>query len=160
MRTLMSLCLIASVAQPAAPSGLVGTWQLLAVDNVLADGTRVHIYGPNPQGLLVIDPTGHYSVQIMSGGRPKFASNDKAKGTPDEYRATVVGSNCHYGTYQINDAAQSLTLHVEGATFANWEGTDLTWPFTINGDQLTIIVPHPTTGGPGAKGEIVYRRIP
>lgn len=166
----MRICLLAfaalaalptadAAAQSMVPSRLAGTWQLVLVDNVLSDGSRVHVYGPNPQGILVFDAAGHYSVHILSGGRPKFASNDKAKGTPEEYRATVVGSNSHYGTYRVNETDGTVVLHVEGATFANWEGTDLTWPFVVNGDQLTITVPHPTTGGPGAKGEIVYRRV-
>jgi hypothetical protein len=148
-----------SAAQPLAPSSLLGTWQLVLVDNVLPDGSRIHVYGPSPEGLIVFDATGHYSVDIFSAGRPKFASNDKSKGTPEEYQAAIQGSNCHYGTYRVNDGDGTVALHVEGATFANWEGADLTWPFTVNGDQMTITVPHPTTGGPGAKGEIVYRRV-
>jgi hypothetical protein len=159
---LASLAVLSSVdatAQSTAPSRLVGTWQLVLVDNVLSDGSRVHIYGPTPQGLAVFDASGHYSIHILSAGRPKFASNDKAKGTPEEYRAAVQGSNSHYGTYRVSEGDGTVVLHVVGATFANWEGADLTWPFTVNGDQLTITVPHPTTGGPGAKGEIVYRRV-
>jgi hypothetical protein len=156
--------LAALVAQPSVGAAgeqnrLVGTWQLVLVDNVLPDGSRVHLYGPNPQGTLMFDGTGHYSLQIMSAGRPKFAANDKSKGTAEEYRAAVQGSNCHYGTYRLSEADGSIALHVEGATFANWEGTELGWPFTVSGDEVKMTVPHPTTGGPGAVGEILWKRL-
>jgi len=145
-------------AQQAAPE-LVGTWDLVLVDNILPDGTRSHLYGPNPHGVLMFDAGGHYSLQIMSAGRPKFTANDKSKGTPDEYRAAVQGSNCHFGTYIINALDHTVTLYVEHATFANWEGAALTWPFTVAGDEAKLIVPHPTTGSPGVTGEIVWKRI-
>jgi hypothetical protein len=95
----------------------------------------------------------------MSDGRPKFAANDKSKGTPEEYKAAVQGSNCHHGTFTFNESDHSLTLHVEHATFSNWEGTDMSWPVTITGDEAKFIVPHPTTGGPGVVGEIVWKRV-
>jgi hypothetical protein len=106
----------------------------------------------------MFDGEGHYSLQIMREGRPHFAANDKSKGTPDEYKATVQGSNCHYGTYSVNEAEKSVTLHVEGATFANWEGTDLTWPLAVVEDKATFTIPHPTTGGADVFGEVVVRR--
>ena len=148
----------AALAQQAT-SELVGTWKLILVDNVLPDGSRMHLYGPNPYGLLIFDATGHYALQIMSDGRPKFAANDKSKGTPEEYRAAVQGSNCHFGKYKIDERDHTVTLYVEHATFSNWEGTQLTWPFTISSDESKFTVPHPTTGGPGVVGEIAWIRM-
>jgi Lipocalin-like domain len=149
-----------ALAEPMPPRDeLVGTWELILVDNVLPDGTRIHLYGPNPHGMMTFDAGGHYSLQIMSDGRPKFSANDKSKGTPEEYRAAVQGSNCHFGRYAINERDHTITLHVERATFSNWEGTELTWPFTVAGNETKFIVPHPTTGGPGVVGEIVWNRV-
>ena len=31
---------------------LIGTWKLKLADNVLPDGSIVHLYGPDPQGVL------------------------------------------------------------------------------------------------------------
>ena len=39
---------------------LVGTWTYVSVDTVNPDGSRVPMYGPNPQGLAVFDSNGHY----------------------------------------------------------------------------------------------------
>jgi Lipocalin-like domain len=137
---------------------LSGTWTLVLADNVNPDGSRVHLYGPDPQGLLTFDGTGHYTLQIMSKDRPKFAANDKSKGTPEEYRASVVGTQCHFGTYTVDEQQNSVTIHVEHATYTNWEGADLTWPVMMKADEVKFTVPHPTIGGPGVYGEISYRR--
>ena len=154
----LGLLVRGATAQETAQK-LVGTWTLILVDNVLPGGSRIQLYGPNPQGVAMFDAGGHYSVQIMSDGRPKFAANDKGKGTPDEYKAAVQGSNCHFGRYTVNELNHTVTLHVEHATFSNWEGTEQTLPFTLAGDEFKFIVPHPTTGGPNVTGEVAWKRL-
>jgi Lipocalin-like domain len=138
----------------------IGTWQLALVDNVSPDGTRVHLYGPDPHGILVFDAGGRYSLQIMSADRPKFAANDKSKGTAEEYRAAVQGSNCHFGRYAVNEHDHTVTFNVEHATFSNWEGTTQILPFEIDESKnIKFILAHPTTGGPGVTGEVVWKRV-
>jgi hypothetical protein len=154
----LSLAVAGSAAQATVQEQLLGTWTLILVDNVLPDGSRVPLYGRNPRGMVMFDAGGRYSLQIMSDGRPRFAANDKSKGTPEEYKAAVQGSNCHFGRYTVNEQDQTVTLHVEHATYSNWEGTELTWPFMVKGDESKFIVPHPTTGGPGVTGEIAWKR--
>jgi Lipocalin-like domain len=148
-----------ATAQKTAKEQLVGTWTLVLVDNVLPDGSRVQLYGPNPQGIAMFDASGRYSMQIMRDGRPKFAANDKSKGTPEEYEAAVQGSNCHFGTYTVNETDHTVTFHIEHATFPNWEGTERISPFTLIGDEFKVIIAHPTTGGPNVTGEVVWKRI-
>jgi lysophospholipase L1-like esterase len=143
----------------AARNPLVGTWTLVLVDNVLPDGNRVHLYGPSPSGLLMFDAGGRYGLQIVSAGRPAFASNDKSRGTADEYQAAVQGSNAHFGTYAIDQATGTITFRIEHASFPNWEGTEQKRAFSIVGDHLKYTVPAPTTGG-GAVGEVEWQRAP
>jgi hypothetical protein len=141
-----------------ADSAVAGTWALVSVDNIQADGSRVQLYGPEPQGLLMFDAGGRYSLQIFRRGRPRFASGDKSQGTPAEYAAAVQGGNAHFGRYTVDGARRTLIFHVEHASFPNWEGADQARPFAVNGDELTYTVPAPTTGR-GATGEVVWRRI-
>ncbi|PTL85725.1 lipocalin-like domain-containing protein [Vitiosangium sp. GDMCC 1.1324] len=136
---------------------LVGTWTLVLVDNVLPDGSRVELYGPHPQGLLMFDAQGRYSLQILRAGRARFTSNDKSKGTPEENKAAVQGSNSHFGRYSVNEAERTVTFHIEHAFFPNWEGTEQKRTFTLTGDELKYTVPTPTTGGT-ATGEVVWKR--
>ena len=146
-------------ARSADPNPLVGTWTLVLVDNVLPDGNRVHLYGPSPSGLLMFDAGGRYGLQIVSAGRPAFASNDKSRGTADEYQAVVRGSNAHFGTYAIDQAKGTITFRIEHASFPNWEGTEQKSAFRLVGDHLKYTVPAPTTGG-GAVGEVEWQRAP
>jgi hypothetical protein len=65
---------------------LVGTWAYVSVDTVRQDGSRVPIYGPNPQGLASFDSNGRYILLISRSGQPKFASNNRMEGTPKATR--------------------------------------------------------------------------
>jgi lysophospholipase L1-like esterase len=151
-----TLPLLLLAAAPAA-NPLVGTWTLVLVDNVLPDGSRVHLYGPRPSGLLMFDAGGRYGLQIVSAGRPTFAAKDKSRGTADEYRAAVQGSNAHFGTYAVDEAQGTITFRIEHASFPNWEGTEQKRSFSLVGEHLKYTVPAPTTGG-GAVGEVEWRR--
>jgi len=66
------------------PKALIGAWTLVRCDNVYPDGHRVELYGPNPEGLWLIDAQGDYMMQIVRAKRMPFAVNDKSKGTADE----------------------------------------------------------------------------
>lgn len=151
--------LLASTAFAADANPLVGTWTLVRVDNVYPDGQRVALYGENPRGLLMLDAAGNYSLQIARVDRPRFASNDKSKGTLAEYQAAVQGTNSHFGHYSVDEAAHVTTFQVEHASFPNWEGTQQKRSFTLEGDKLTYVVATPTTGGSKATGEVVWRRV-
>ncbi|NRD48270.1 lipocalin-like domain-containing protein [Corallococcus exiguus] len=137
---------------------LVGTWTLVLVDNVLPDGRRVQLYGAEPQGLLLFDGQGRYSLHIFRAGRARFASSDKNQGTPEENQSTVRGTNSHFGRYSVNEKERTLTFHIDHASFPNWEGTEQRRTFTLTGDELKYIVPAPTTGGTGTVGEVKWIR--
>jgi hypothetical protein len=141
-----------------ATMSIAGIYSLIAVDNILADGTRVHLYGDNPQGLLVLDKSGRYALQIFSQGRTKFAANDKSKGTDEENREAVKGSNAHFGTYTVDNATGTIIFHIDHASFPNWEGTQQKRPFTLVGNVFKYTVPAPTTGA-AVTGEVEWKRV-
>lgn len=144
-------------AQAASAPSLAGAWQLVRVDNVSADGKHVPLYGPSPQGLLLIDAQGHYALQMVRAQRTRFAGGDKAHGSADEYRAASMQGNAHYG--HVEAVGGVLRFAIEHATFPNWDGTEQRRPFTLRGDELTYTVPTPTTGAGHATGEVSWRRV-
>ena len=137
------------LSEPFAQSAkdLVGAWTPISVENTLPDGKKVQSFGANPQGLLIFDGEGRYSLQLCSAGRPKFASNNRMAGTPEENQAAVHGCNPHWGRYTVNEADRSLTFKIEHALFTNWEGTEQKRTFTIKGDELVYNVPSASAGG-------------
>jgi hypothetical protein len=140
------------------PKQLIGTWKLVRCDNVYPDGHRVELYGPNPDGMWLIDAQGDYMMQIVRAKRMPFAANDKSKGTADEYRAASMDSNAHYG--HISADASVIHSQIVHASFPNWDGRNGNSTYTINGDELTYRVDKPSSGAAeGAHGEVVWRRV-
>ena len=141
-------------------SQIVGAWNLLLIDQVKDDGTHVPLYGPNPMGILIFTPDGHYSAQIMRVSRPKFASNSTQTASADETKATIAGMISHFGTYTVDEAAKTFTIHIEAASFPNWDGTRQTRNITaITDEVLTYDNKTPTRQyGPGDHTELAWKK--
>ena len=126
------------------------------VDNIRPDGSRVQVFGPNPQGLLIFDGSGRYAAVLTRSGLSKFASNNRAEGTPEENQAVVQGSIAHGGRYTVNEAEKTITFHIETSTFPNWSGTEQKRPITLlTEDELKWTVPASSVGG---SAEVVFKR--
>jgi hypothetical protein len=67
---------------------------------------------------------GHFSLVNTRADLPKFASNRRDQGTPEENKAVVQGSIAYFGTYSVNEGDKVITAQIEGSTFANLIGTD------------------------------------
>jgi hypothetical protein len=174
-RHLLSVCTItalglavlpgASVAQQKSmqksmKDQLVGTWTLLLTDYVKADGTHAPGFGPNPSGSVIFSPDGRYSLQIMRASLPKFASNNREKGSADENKAVAGGIITHFGTYSVNEADKSLNFRIESSSFPNWSGTQQKRPVTaLTDDVLTYTTPNPSADpSTNVRSELVWRR--
>jgi hypothetical protein len=87
---------------------LVGTWTFVSSTTKLPDGSPA--WGTNPKGLLIFTENGYFSSQIVRSDLPKFASNNRAQGTPEENKAVVQGSIATFGTYTVDE---TKNLHAE-----------------------------------------------
>jgi len=140
LATLAALALHPSIGM-AQTSPLVGTWTLTAADVIRPDGTRTEDYGPHPRGQAVFTADGHYSVEIFRGDRLKFASNDRLRGTPEEYKDASLSMSTHFGTYSVDPVNGTITFRITSASFPNLDGATQVRPFTLTGDELTWRVP-------------------
>ncbi len=155
----ISLPLVASIlaATPGMttethPLSLEGTWVMTSAYEILADGTRTTTYGEHPSGLLMVDKDGRYSLQIFRPGRPRFASGDKTRGTPQEYRDAVLGSSTHTGHVVIDPVKDKLVFRIETASYPNWEGAQQVRDYTFKDGILTYSVPASASGN----GTVAY----
>jgi hypothetical protein len=114
------------------------------------------MYGPSPQGQQIVDASGHYSLVIIRSDLPKFASSNREAGTPEENKAVVQGSIAFFGTYTVDEAAKTLTQHVDSCTFPNWNGTDRKLSFTLSGDELHVTAVSKASTGTGTAD---FRRL-
>ena len=116
---LVGLVLMSSaLAQSAATSlkqQLVGHCQLVSV--ALGDGTP---YGAAPQGSMFLDAEGHLSVIVISDGGARSIS--------------------YFGTYTVDDAAKSMTIHVDGSSggSGNTSGRSFKRLLQLQGNELVM----------------------
>ena len=142
--------------QTTIPKELVGTWTIVSITQE-KDGKTTDLFGPNPQGRRIIDADGHVFFMVTSGDLPKFASNNRAAGTPEENKAVVQGSISYFGSVTANEADKTYTQHIEVCTFPNWIGVERKSTYAINGDELIAT----TSGSSVGEGttRVVYKRV-
>ena len=148
----------AGQASKAAKAQFVGTWALVSIQYVRPDGRKIEPFGPNAKGMLVFDATGHFATQAMSSDRPKFASDNRMIGTPEEYKAVSQGVVAYFGTYTVDEAHRIVTLHIERSSFPNWEGTDQKRVFSFVNDELHYTAAS-STANPAESAQLVWKRI-
>ncbi len=117
---------------------LVGTWTLVSLVDQYQDGRKdTSSFGPDLKGVLMLDRTGRFSLQLIGGDRPKTVGNP---------RNPVGPAIAYFGTYSLVEGKRLLTCHVERSTYPPLEGTDQTATITIKGDKMTYVraaVPSP-----------------
>jgi hypothetical protein len=125
---------------------IVGTWVAVS-QYVDQDGKRLEPFGSNPKGMVVYDGAGRFILVLQKGTLPKFASNNRMSGSPEENKAIVQGSIAYFGRYTVDEESGKLQLHYDGSTFPNWDGEDQTRFIKIDGDQLNMTSPVSAVGG-------------
>ena len=151
---LLGMVLSAGAVCAQTTKDLAGTWTLVSTVTEQG-GTTTDIYGPNPQGILMVDANGRYVIAFARADLPKVASNNRTTATPEENKAIVGGSLTHFGTLSVNEADKTFTFKIETATFPNWDGTEQKRPFTITGDELKYTVAAASGGG---SATVVWKR--
>jgi hypothetical protein len=130
---------------------IVGTWTYVSVEITKSDGSHIQTFGDKPNGVAVFDRNGHFVVVLTRPDLPKYASNSRLTGTAEENQATVQGSFAQFGTYKVNDADHSLTLHIVGSSYPNIVGADRKFIITaITKTEMKWTIPAATSGGAAA----------
>lgn len=137
---------------------LVGTWTLVSMYSVRQDGSAFDLMGPNPVGQIMYDANGRMSVHIIRSDRPRFAAEDRLKGTPEENKAVVHGTIAYFGKYTVNEADRTVTHHIESHIFPNWNGTDQKRIFTLTGDEFKLSTPPIPLAGGLVANHMVWKR--
>ncbi len=100
-------------ARTSAASGLIGTWALVSYES--SDSESRQYRGPKPAGLLYYDRTGHMAVQISPDRQRRRFTGPLAgvftgpQPTPDEALDAVSGYAAYFGTYTVDERAQTVT---------------------------------------------------
>jgi hypothetical protein len=150
----------ATAQQSSAPAQqqFVATWSLVSIHYVEKDGREVEAFGPDAKGMLFFDAGGRFATQVMAANRPRFASNNRMIGTPEENKAVSQGVVAYFGTYTVDESNHVVTLHIEQSSFWNWNGTDQQRRFAFTGDELRYTAAS-STANPAESAELVWKRV-
>lgn len=132
---------------------LLGSWTLISHELVRRDGSRIPVYGVNPEGFAVFDTGGHFIISVMRSDRARFAIDHPAQGTAEENKMTSRGTMTYFGKYSVREADRVIDIHIDASSFPNWNRVDQTRGFTIIGDQLTL-----TVAALGGHAEVKWKR--
>jgi hypothetical protein len=133
-----------------------GAWTLVSIF-VEKDGEKIDVFGANPRGSMILTPNGRFSVILMNATLPKFAANNRAKGSAEENQAVVQGSLAWFGSYKILNAKENMVIfNIEGSTYPNWTGEEQKLVMTVTGNEMKVINPAAAVGG---KGYPTWKRI-
>jgi len=115
-------------------------------DRVSIEGNppgRTAVYD-RPTGLLMYDPSGRMSVQIvLKADRKPFAPLAKGllSATPEEKAAAFDSYVAYFGTYTVDAKAGTVTHHLEGNLVPGRRGTDNVRWFEFQGENRLALVP-------------------
>ena len=139
------------------PNNVAGTWRMASAQ-IDPDGQNRPAYGSAPNSLLVFTEDLHF-VEVMTDSTvPRFASDERGKGTAPENEAAMAGSIGLFGTYTVDEKGNFSGNRVAGSTFPNWVGSVRTHQelqMVVDGDQMLETFTRPE----GTKIVIVWQRV-
>jgi hypothetical protein len=136
----VSLC-FAQATKPGSEisNKFVGTWKLVSIEEMSPNEKGIsYPFGRNPRGIIIYGASGEMAVQFMVPDRPKFASDNIDKATPEEAKTAFAGYRAYFGTYKISEREGIVIHHVEGNLFPNVINTDQKRFFEFADDRLIL----------------------
>ncbi len=99
----------------------IGTWKMTRIYGYCEnDGTEINHYGHHTTGILMYQPSGYMSVQLVNNPRERFQSEDWNMGTDAEIRAAFLSYQAYYGKFYYDEEAEAIIHKMEGSLFPNW----------------------------------------
>ena len=127
---------------------LIGMWTLVSIVDSQGQPAR----GPHPTGFIVYDVSGNMAVQIMPDrARPKWTGapiESASTPTPEEAKAALNGYAAYFGTWTVDERAQTVTHHLRGSVNPGNIGVDNVRKYEFgSGDRVTLIPIAPIKNG-------------
>lgn len=116
----------------------IGTWRLVSIDG---GQQAVTTRGARPTGIIMYDQHGLMNVQIMPDRpRPKWTGTP----TPDQALEAIRGYTAYWGTYTIDEKAQTVTHHRQGMLDGGLVDYVRKFELTNGGNRIVLT---PISGG-------------
>ena len=109
---------------------VIGAWVLTSVFDRYENGEKKDNWGGAAAGQLQLGRSGRYSQIVIGAPAAGMKTDDPRK--PD---APAVA---YYGTYTVDEAAKTITLKLERASYSARAGTSQSFKVEGSGDKLTL----------------------
>src|SRR5579862_8179491 len=126
---------LACAAMRLSAQSYVGTWALVLVDKVSPDGSRVHLYGDDPQGLMTLDA--EIALARLVGSPPGSKPQRRPPDPPNPLDLARNSDGASFaGTWTLTAAdeirpdgkrVQAYGDHPEGQLMFDQEGNYSVW---------------------------------
>jgi hypothetical protein len=98
-----------------------GPWSQVSCNSTNARGEKAAYCANDPRGIMILAGNGNYAITIIAGGRKD---------------ANAPGIASVFGTWSVNEADKTLTIHFVGASNPAIEGKNLKLNISLNGEEL------------------------
>ena len=155
----LGLASCGSSGPATARDRMLGAWELQTRTVQRAGGEVVNdpVLGQQPIGRLFYSPSGQMALQMMRPGRPQAITEPAA---PEDARNAriVLGYDAYFGTFTVDEAAGTVTHHIEGSLFPEDLGKDFVRRFRVEGDRFELSFTSPSPDGPSIIRTLTFRR--
>lgn len=144
-----------ALAQLGVRRSLIGAWTLQSSVRTFADGHKEYPFGEKPVGRIEYDKEGRMFALLMRSGRRSTVAPglELDAASVEEIREAVTGFVAYFGSYEVDDASQTVSHHVEASLVPSWVGKSLKRRFRWDGARLVL-----TRAVPGTTDELVWER--
>jgi len=143
-RQLIGTIGFAAAMRAASPARdrFIGVWRLISYERKSQDGSIGYPYGEKPVGRITYDKAGRMSAQLMRPGRRSTVAPGVSliagNASGEEIREAVGGFLGYFGTFEVDESAQTVIHHVQACLVPSWVGTDLKRTYRFNANRLVL----------------------
>jgi lipocalin-like protein len=140
-------------------AAIVGIWKLKSREDA-DDAGQIQIdpfLGRDPLGILCFGP-GHFAAQFMKRDRSQH-ENVLQRAPAANNTAGVEGYDAYFGTYSVDEAAGTLTTHIEASISPANIGATYLRDIRVVGDELFIRLSTTALDGTAITRTNIFSRV-
>ena len=138
---------------------VIGIWTLVSYEVVDNMGNKTYPMGEDATGFIMYHPEGFMSAQMMTKGRPKYASGALHTGTQEEMANAAQGYLAYAGPYEVDEENKVVTHHMTVSMNPTWLGDSQPRYVKLDGDILEIASPPIVEDGKEQNTKLIWKRV-
>ncbi len=122
----------ASIAEQIA-----GTWRLVSYQEKTPDGSVVNPFGETPQGIVIFEPGGYVSLQIMKIPHVSFPAGYE-RATAEQVKAVHEAYLAYYGSWTVDETHSVILENIRASNQPYLNNQMTTQHFDLDGRRLNL----------------------